>query len=198
MKDDFLKEIRQREKLFKSYGYNLIASRRYIFKKADLRQGRILEIGTGRGYFTAEIAKHGLTFISVDADSEVQKIARKYLRLLGLLPRVKFRIMNAENLPFADESFDCVVSVNLIHHLNKPQKCLKEMVRVTRTKLVIADLNKRGEKVLETVYKLNGKSHPRAKTSLQEIKHYLLKKKFKVKTYRYQCQTILVAQKANI
>ena len=47
-----------------------------------------------------------------------------------------------ERLKYKDNLFDYVISVNFIHHAKNPVKCLKEMIRVVKNKLIVADLNK--------------------------------------------------------
>jgi ubiquinone/menaquinone biosynthesis C-methylase UbiE len=48
----------------------------------------------------------------------------------------------AEDLPFADRSFDCVVSVTALCFIGDQRKALAELVRVTRRRLVIGVLNR--------------------------------------------------------
>ena len=48
----------------------------------------------------------------------------------------KLSIASADNLPFDTSSFDCVISINTIHNLNKKNciKALKEIMRVSKGK----------------------------------------------------------------
>ena len=103
--------------------------------------------------------------------------------------------MNAERLRYKDNSFDYVISVNFIHHAKNPGMCLKEMMRVAKNKLVIADINKRGERIMEKVHRLDGHSHAISKMSLKETEALLKKTGMKVRVYRDICQTVLIARK---
>ena len=72
-----LSSLQKRLREFKRHGYDLPASRRFIWKLSGIRQGKVLEIGTGKGYLTAPLAKKGLDIVSVDLDGEVLKPARQ-------------------------------------------------------------------------------------------------------------------------
>ncbi|MBU3933451.1 MAG: hypothetical protein KKH11_02145 [Candidatus Omnitrophica bacterium] len=69
------------------------------------------------------------------------------------------------------------------------------MIRVARHKVVIADLNKKGELILKKVHAQEGRTHERLKISFSDIKKIFEKAKMTVKTYRSQCQTVVVAEK---
>ena len=147
---------------------------------------------------TVTLAKNGLKVVSIDLDRKAQDVAKLKLQSLKLDKSVSLKIMNAERLKYEDNSFDEVVSVNFIHHAKNPAQCLKEMVRVAKNKIIIADLNKRGEKVMEKVHALDGHSHAVSKMSLLGIKEYLRKAGLVVKVYRDVCQTVVIAKKGVI
>jgi len=182
-------------RLFKKYGYDIPKARNFILAKAKLDQGRVLEVGTGKGHLAIVLAKKGFKFTSIDLDRKAQKIAKISLMSLRLEKLATLKIMDAEKLRFPDNYFNSVISVNFIHHAKNPAKCMKEMVRVTREKLVIADLNRRGERIMEKVHALDGHSHAASKISLSSAKTLLEKLGMSVKTYYDSCQIVLVAKK---
>lgn len=186
---------RQKMALFKRLGYDIPKARQFIVDKAGIVQGRILEVGTGKGHMAMALAKKGLRLISIDLDRTAQKTARENLQALGLDRMVVLRRMNAEKLNYKNGSFDRVVSVNFIHHAQRPQQCIREMVRVTKDAVVIADLNKRGEAIMGRVHRSEGHKHEQTRMPLNEIKAYLKKLGLTVKTYRDRCQTVFVAGK---
>jgi ubiquinone/menaquinone biosynthesis C-methylase UbiE len=190
-----LEQYHSRLKMFKKYGYDIKKERRFILNKARLKEGSILDIGTGTGHAAAALARSGFKLTSVDIDKDSLKIARQNLKVMSLLKKVKIRRMNAEDLRFKDESFDTVISVNFIHHAENPLKCVHEMARVVKKKIVIADLNKRGEKIMTRVHKLDNHVHEQSKMTLLEIKSVLKKLGMRVKKYRSYCQDIIVAEK---
>jgi len=52
---------------------------------------------------------------------------------------------SGEALPFADGSFDVVSEFSMLHHVAKPGAIIKEMLRVARRAVVIADCNNFGQ-----------------------------------------------------
>src|SRR6266576_1567856 len=96
--------------------YELVEAHRYdkewhIPAAADFaatRGLRVLEIGCGLGTDGAQFAKAGADYAGVDLTDAAIELARKHFELLGL--RGDFRTADAENLDFADESFDLVYS----------------------------------------------------------------------------------------
>ncbi len=193
--DNLIKQDQDRLKLFKKYGYDIPKARKFILTKARISRGKILEVGTGRGHMAVALAKNSLRVVSIDLDRKAQDVAKLKLESLKLDKSVSLKIMNAERLKYKDNSFDYVISVNFIHHAKNPVKCLKEMIRVTKNKLIIADLNKRGEKIMEKVHALDGHSHAASKMSLSGVKEYLEKAGLIVKVYRDICQTVIIAKK---
>ena len=196
--DNFVKQDQDRLRLFKRYGYDIPRARKFILTKAKVPGGIILEVGTGRGHMAVALAKNGLKVVSIDLDRKAQKTAKLNLKSHKLDKSVSLKIMNAERLQYKDGSFDYVISVNFIHHAKNPVKCLKEMIRVAKNKLIIADLNKRGEKVMEKVHALDGHSHAASKMSLLGVKEYLRKAGLVVKVYRDVCQTVIIAKKGAV
>jgi len=53
-----------------------------------------------------------------------------------------FVVGEVDDLPFEDDSFDCIYSINSFHHYPEPEKSFAEMVRVLKTggKLYLADI----------------------------------------------------------
>ncbi|MDP2921971.1 MAG: methyltransferase domain-containing protein [Candidatus Omnitrophota bacterium] len=193
--DNAIEQGRNRLKLFKKYGYDIPRARNFILAKAGLSKGKILEIGTGKGHMTVVLAKKGFRLISIDLDRKAQNIARMHLKSIKCSSSVILKIMDAEQLRYKDNSFDYVISVNFIHHAKNPGRCLKEMIRVTKNRLIIADINKRGERIMEKVHRLDGHSHEISKMSLKEMEALLKKIGIKVNVYKDTCQTVLIARK---
>ncbi len=168
----------ERINLFKNYGWNFIQERKSIIKVAEPIIGKILEIGAGKGYFTLELAKYNFNFISIDCSSEELEYALLNLQYYGLQDQVLFKKMDSENLDFDDNSFDTVFSVNMLHHLEKPYKCIDEMLRVLNKggKLIISDFTKKGFEVIDRIHKSEGKTHSVNSVYIEDIKKYLSEK----------------------
>ena len=104
---------------------------RKIFKK-NLPAGRlkILDVGTGAGFFAAILSKLGHEVIGIDMSAKMLHEAEKNLRELKL--SAEFRRMNAQKLDFADETFDAVVTRNLTWTLPDVKAAYREWRRVLK------------------------------------------------------------------
>jgi ubiquinone/menaquinone biosynthesis C-methylase UbiE len=91
---------------------------------------RVLEIGCGLGTDGAQFAKAGADYTGVDLTEAAVDLARKRFELFDLSG--KFQTADAENLDFADESFDVVYSHGVLHHTPETEKAIKEIHRVLR------------------------------------------------------------------
>lgn len=193
--DPVLKALQKRTRQFKQHGYDLPASRQFLWKVSGVRHGKILEIGTGKGHLTALLARKGLRVTSVDLDRKVLKMAKAHLSALRLLRRVSLRKMNAEKLRFKSGSFDNVISMDFFHHAKNPLRCLREMMRVARKTLTLADLNRNGMRIMDVVHQSEGKKHETPKIPFKALKQHLPAHLFNVKSYRHPCHDIFVAQR---
>ena len=107
------------------------ATWRAIFKK-NLPEGslKVLDVGTGAGFFAAILSKLGHNVIGVDMSEKMLAEAEKNLRELKL--PAKFYKMNAQSLNFADETFDAVVTRNLTWTLPDVKAAYREWHRVLK------------------------------------------------------------------
>jgi len=190
-----LSAFRKRNREFKSYGYDLPASRKFILEQCGFRKGTILEVGTGKGHLAACLSEKGFRIISVDLDPETLKIARAHLAALKLERQVIFRKMNAEKLLFSSRSFAHVISVDFFHHAKNPLRCLREMMRVTRKTLLIADLNKKDMRIMDQVHRKEGNKHEASRITFQAMKTCLMENGFTVKSYRHTCHQVFLVQR---
>lgn len=91
---------------------------------AKLVEGRVLEIGTGTGYGVDIIAPNVEHFVTLDKYRSEE---------LGALPaNVEFIEAKVPPLPFADDSFDCVVSFQVIEHIKRDRAFVEEVRRVLK------------------------------------------------------------------
>jgi len=118
--------------------YELVEEHRYekewhIPAAADFagsRGLRVLEIGCGLGTDGAQFAKAGAEYTGVDLTEAAVELARKRFTLFNLPG--EFRTADAENLDFADESFDLVYSHGVLHHTPDTARAVREVHRVLR------------------------------------------------------------------
>jgi ubiquinone/menaquinone biosynthesis C-methylase UbiE len=100
-----------------------------------------LDLACGPGIVTAALAKVAQTVVAFDLTPEMLKRAAHRCRAAGL-SNVTFRQGDAAALPFADGTFDRVVTRLSIHHFTDPARVLAEIHRVTRAggRLVLGDI----------------------------------------------------------
>ena len=99
---------------------------------------RILDVGCGTGSVLLRLHQvHPQARLAgIDPVPEMLDVARRRLPA-----SVELREGWADRLPYADESFDLLVSNNMFHYIAQPMAALREMRRVLRTggTLVITD-----------------------------------------------------------
>lgn len=91
---------------------------------------KCLDIGCGPGFFSILLAATGQNVTAVDYSTEMLEYARRNCQEKNV--NVEFHRADAQNLPFADESFDFICSRNLVWNLEDPEKAYREWFRVLR------------------------------------------------------------------
>lgn len=97
------------------------------------KKGKLLEIGCGNCRNLFVFARSGFECYGIDFSKEMLKYAKLYAKKHGF--KVKLKLANATSLPFPDESFDYVLNIGVLHHMqNKEEriKAIKEMYRVLK------------------------------------------------------------------
>jgi ubiquinone/menaquinone biosynthesis C-methylase UbiE len=94
-------------------------------------QGSLLDLACGPGVVTAAIAEGAASVVGLDATEEMLDRARSRCAKAGLR-NVDFRLGDAEHLPFADATFDGLVTRAAVHHFEDSQRAFAEMFRVLR------------------------------------------------------------------
>ena len=103
----------------------------------------ILDVGsaTGRGLQDIAMALPGALVCGVEPVAALiqQGVAAGNTKTISLLQG------SGEALPFADSSFDVVCEFSILHHVPHPSAVVREMLRVARKAIVIADSNRFGQ-----------------------------------------------------
>ncbi|MGA2615412.1 MAG: methyltransferase domain-containing protein [Spirochaetia bacterium] len=100
----------------------------------DVRKGMsFLDIGCGTGWAvrrTAQLLNGVGKFYGIDISPQMIEKANEQT-LKGR--NIKFKVGNAEELPFGNGTFDVVLCTNSFHHYKNPKKVLTEMARVLKS-----------------------------------------------------------------
>ena len=108
-----------------------------LVREGDLAGTRVLDIGCGTGVHAAILAEHfGCRLAGIDASAGMLAEAR------AKLPGADFRHGVAEELPFADGTFDAALMVLVVHHLDRPRAFAEaRRVLAPRGRLLITTTN---------------------------------------------------------
>lgn len=86
----------------------------------------VLDVGCGPGYVSAAAAERGAAPIGLDFSQQMIGIAKR------MFPHIEFREGDAQNLAFADASFDRVLANFALLHLTDPERACAEACRVLK------------------------------------------------------------------
>src|SRR5436309_1748183 len=92
--------------------------------------GDVLEIGCGSGAMAAAMLDRAPTIRVTATDFDTSMVDAATARLSGFGDRASVRRADATALPFADESFDTVVTFIMLHHVIEWETALREIARV--------------------------------------------------------------------
>ncbi len=103
---------------------------REVLRKTFPSKMKILDVGTGTGFIALLLAELGHEVTGIDISTGMLEVAKRKAAEMGV--EVEFRIGDAEDLPFDDETFDAVVSRHLLWTLTDPRKAVEEWKRVVK------------------------------------------------------------------
>jgi glycosyltransferase involved in cell wall biosynthesis/2-polyprenyl-3-methyl-5-hydroxy-6-metoxy-1,4-benzoquinol methylase len=86
--------------------------------------GKVLDVGTGDGARVEQLRERGFDALGTEVN---EAWVNGDTTIFG----------DAEDLPFGDDSFDLVLCVDVLEHLKNPLVAVKELLRVSRGKVVI-------------------------------------------------------------
>jgi ubiquinone/menaquinone biosynthesis C-methylase UbiE len=147
--------------LISNYGFNKSYRPKEIHWKQVLDKlnikpsDRVLDIGCGQGNFLSRIVKqYKCSGIGVDISERSVKYANNHYRNR----RLKFMRSDALNINLKSNSFDKVISCDLLEHVVDKDRVLSEMVRVSKYegKLLIHAVNKNDRFTLDWLWEKLG------------------------------------------
>jgi SAM-dependent methyltransferase len=114
--------------------YSVPLANRFADFARIVDQRRVLDVGSGPGALTAELAKR----LGTAAVSAVDPSDHFVAAMQERFPEVEVRKASAEDLPFEDRTFDASLAQLVVHFMADPGAGLGEMRRATRPDGVVA------------------------------------------------------------
>ena len=116
----------------------------------DLTGKKVLDIGCGDGVLVYLLAKAGAVVTGVDNEEHGLRFAEENLKARNEKGDLSYAFVNtsAYTLPFEANSFDLVVSSEVIEHVQEPERMVREATRVLKVG---------GKLILTTPYRVTEK-----------------------------------------
>jgi ubiquinone/menaquinone biosynthesis C-methylase UbiE len=133
---NFIEITENQKKTWSAGDFNQIARQNVVMAEAlcaavDPRPGqRVLDVACGSGTAALVAERRYCEVAGIDYVPEL--IERAKLRADANGQEVEFKVGDAQNLPFADDSFDVVISVYGVQFAPDHEKAAKEMLRVCK------------------------------------------------------------------
>jgi len=111
-----------------------------FYRRLAVRPGsRLLDVACGSGQLALIAARNGVDTTGIDIAENLIERARERARVEGL--SAHFHEADAEDLPFADASFDVVTSIAGAMFAPRPEVASQELLRVCRREGIVAMAN---------------------------------------------------------
>ncbi len=115
----------------REFRYKLQSYMEHTFNFGRFCGKSVLEIGSGSGIDSVEMAQKGCYVTAIDFTDNGVALTNSLMREAGLM-FAEVRKADATKLPFPDESFQAVYSFGVIHHIPEVRKVLREVQRVLK------------------------------------------------------------------
>jgi ubiquinone/menaquinone biosynthesis C-methylase UbiE len=139
---------------------------RYRFASEFCKDKDVLEVACGAGQGLGYLGKKARWIVGGDCTERLVRSASHYYR-----NRVQVHLLDAQHLPFKDNSFDVVILYEAIYYLTHPEQFLLEARRVLRKGgvLLIATVNKDWQEFNPSPFSIRYFSVPDLSRVLHEI-----------------------------
>ena len=149
-------------------------------KLVNQEQIKVLDIGTGTARIPIILSnlQPQWQITGVDLAPSMLKLAEENIAQAGKSEFISICLMDGKTMPFADHSFDLVMSNSLVHHIPNPLDLLREIDRVVKINgcILIRDLFRPTsvKQIEQIVAEANLEYSPRQKQLFQDSLHAAL------------------------
>ena len=120
-------------------------------------EGRIIDVGCGFGAMNIVLAHRFIDseIVGIDLSDPLLRLATQSAQAAGLGDRVRFEKADVHQIPYDDDSFDTVISINMVHLVDDPVQMLNEIERILSPDgcLFIADIRRSWIGLLDKTFK---------------------------------------------
>lgn len=162
------------------------------FIEKNIKQGKLLDIGTGPGRLLYEINKRipAIELHGIDISTSMLKVARQNL---NHVKNVDLRAGNIVKTDYLADFFDCIISTGSFYNWDKPVEGLNEIHRILkqgRTAYIYESTKDFDNVLLKSRLKINLKGYNQVRRILSK---YFLKRQLRM-TYSIQQFNEIVKQ----
>ena len=132
--------------------------KRVTIELSGVREGhRVLDVAGGTGDLSSRFARivgpNGRVVLS-DINKSMLRVGRDKLIDSGTIANLEFVLADAERLPFAERSFDCVTIAFGLRNVTHKERALESMLRVLRPggRLLVLEFSKPTNELLGKLY----------------------------------------------
>jgi demethylmenaquinone methyltransferase/2-methoxy-6-polyprenyl-1,4-benzoquinol methylase len=116
-----------------SFGQDARWRRTMVSKVNALPGSLVLDVASGTGLVAREMAaRKRVRVVQLDPSEDMLRAGIAVTGEAGLASQVHQTLGRAEQLPFADESFDAVTFTYLLRYVDDPEATMRELTRVLR------------------------------------------------------------------
>ena len=101
----------------------------------ELEVESALEIGCGFGFSTARLREMLAPEVALEASDVEERLVRA---AAAANPGMPIRIESVYQLDRPDRSFDCVLALEVLEHLQEPARAMREVCRVSRRWIIVS------------------------------------------------------------
>ena len=131
------------------------------------KSSKILDIGTGWGIMSILLALNGYNVSTGEPEGKAEEHFeehhhhenshtnwRESAKAVGVIDKIEFQHLDAEDLPFPEQSFDAIFMLDTLQHIKHKEQALKECLRVVKPQGIVSifEMNEKGVEYCQKEY----------------------------------------------